>query len=313
MAIPGPFYVYERGVEVGWKLKDKPKTMKVTKALATEFAEMDAAPHDRNLSERRLQVYQRLLVSGEFRPVTWARAYCAETSGTYRVNGKHTSVMLSGISPMPEFYVTIEDYVCDTLDDVARLYATFDSKMQSRTARDIYLSFAGTVPELAEVADRNIGVSAAGMAYAVHGEGSFNLQAADRAELLLEHPEFVLWLHNIFSYVEAGDVERRSVKHLVRAAVVAAMFGTWQRVKLDSTRFWTAVRDESGEIPSLPDRKLARYLLSVGINSGAGVRRVKVVTHREVYVKCIHAWNAWRREETTNLNYYPDADVPTIR
>lgn len=109
---------------MSWKLISRPKTQKVTKALAKQFAEMDAAPHDRPLSERRLQVYTRLLNEGQFRPVAWTLATCRETGGTYRINGKHTSVMLSNLEDIPEFYVTIEEYSCDTLEDVARLYAT---------------------------------------------------------------------------------------------------------------------------------------------------------------------------------------------
>src|SRR4051812_22803639 len=111
---------------MGWKLTGRPKTQKVTKALAKAFVDMEAAPHDRPLSERRLQVYEKLLYMGEFRPVTWASAYCVETGETYRVNGKHTSIMLSGLEVLPDFFVTIEEYECDTLQDVAKLYSTFD-------------------------------------------------------------------------------------------------------------------------------------------------------------------------------------------
>ncbi len=147
---------------MGWKLISKPQTVRVTKKIAKEFAEMDPAPHDRPLSERRLQVYQRIFTDGGFRPCTWAKAICEETNGIYRVNGKHTSTFLSGLETLPEYYVTIEDYQCDTLEDVARLYATFDSKMQSRTASDINMSFAATIPELRELPRNRSWQNAAG-------------------------------------------------------------------------------------------------------------------------------------------------------
>jgi hypothetical protein len=116
-----------------YQLKGKPVTQRVTKKLAAEFAEMDPAPRDRPLSERRLSVYRSLWSRGLFRPCTWARAYCAETGGLYRVNGKHTSTLLAGLSEIPEFYVTVEDYQCDTLEDVAHLYGTFDSRLPAGT------------------------------------------------------------------------------------------------------------------------------------------------------------------------------------
>ena len=33
---------------------------------------------------------------------------------------------------------------------------------------------------------------------------------------------------------------------------------------------------------------------------------------RWVGMKCLHAWNACRKGETTNLNYYAKADVPSV-
>jgi len=289
---------------MSWKLIDRPKTQKVTAKLAKSFAEMDPAPHDRPLSERRLQVYQRLLAAGEFRPVTWASALCLETGGVYRVNGKHTSTLLSGCDPMPEFYVTVEEYECDTLEDVAKLYATFDSKMMSRTARDINASFAACVPELAPLSPYNVSTAVSGMAYCLWGEEAYSHQPAERAELMLEYPEFVLWING---YVGSKN------KPLNRAAVAAAMFATWRKSRSAATEFWNAVREETGTSPDLPDRKLAKWLGQSGVNYGKGAARVKKVGNREFYVKCLHAWNAWRRGETTNLNYYADKKVPAVQ
>lgn len=302
-----------------WKLIGKPRTQKVTKFLATQFAEMDPAPRDRPLSERRLQVYQRILKEGGFRPVTWASAVCKETGGVYRVNGKHTSVMLSTASPLPDFYVTIEEYECDTLEDVAKLYGTFDSNLQSRSARDIYLSFASTVKELVGLPDRTISLAVAGMSMHLTGSGTPGSksrdQAADRAELLLEHPDFVVWINNILTSGSAARSKqegRAQSRHLLRQPVVAAMMGCWQKNKIQATEFWAAVRDETGARPDLPDRKLARYLTVTGVDSGGGSRRLRPVTPREMYVKCIHAWNAWRKDEPTELKYYADKDVPAF-
>lgn len=308
---------------MSWQLLDKPQTLKVTKKLAREFAEMDPAPHDRALSERRLQVYQRLFKEGSFRPCTWAKALCVETEGVYRVNGKHTSTLLAGLGELPEFYVTVESYQCDTLEDVAKLYATFDSNLQSRTARDIYLSFAGTVPELREMPARTLVLAVTGMNVFLGGtyltpSGStvVRSQPAERAEALFDHPEFVIWLNQILSAGSdnsRGRDGRAQARHLMRAPVVGVMMGTWKKSQTAATEFWSAVRDETGESPQRPDRKLARYLLTAGVDMGGGTRRVKTVHPREMFAKCIHAWNAWRKQETTNLNYYADKDVPAIK
>lgn len=296
---------------MGWKLVSSPKTYKATRKLAERFATMDPAPKDRLLSERRLQVYEQLLGRGEFRPVTWASAYCEETDGTYRVNGKHTSVLLSRANPLPELYVTVEEYACDTLEDVARLYATFDSKMQSRTANDIYRSFASCVPELDIVSQRVISLSIGGVWYAQYQDNyTTNRSAAERAEAILEHHDFALWAYQVFP----GGAKPAS--HLLRLAVFAAAFATYQKSKEAATQFWLAVIEESGTKADLPDRKLAKYLLThfsaKGGHQGAKSMRYRV-GDREIFVKCLHAWNAWRRGEATNLQYYAEADIPAVK
>lgn len=296
---------------MGWKLINKPKTVRVTRVFAKEFADMDPAPHDRPLSERRLSVYRSLFQQGLFRPCTWAKAYCNETNGWYRVNGKHTSTLLSILETVPEFYVTLEEYSCDTLNDIARLYATFDSKLQSRTSRDINVSFAATVPELACISGRVVNLAVAGMAYHLMGSHASRKQPAERAELLLEHTEFVLWLDGLLGLQTKGTLEdgRKSAQHLHRSAVVAAAMATWMKAPEKATVFWTAVRDETGEKNILPDRKLAHWLLVTGTNN-RGVTTEKRADEREFYSRCIHAWNAWRKNERTEMRYYPDKDVP---
>lgn len=302
---------------MSWKLIDRPKTVKATKSLIKQFVEMTPAPHDRPLSERRIGVYEKLLAAGQFRPVTWASALCGETEDVYRVNGKHTSILLSRLEKLPEFYVTVEEYECETLEDVAKLYATFDSNMQSRTARDIYLSFAATVPELANVSDKVICAGIGGVGYQKHGQGLSNIQAAERAEAVLDQPEFVLWLSDLLQgapgIAETGSATRSKLKvsHLYRQPVVAAMFASWQKAKAAATEFWSAVRDETGPVPTSPDRKIARWLVTSSLTMKANTRVRKAGT-RETYVKCLHAWNAWRKGESTNLNYHADAKVPAV-
>ena len=297
---------------MSWKLTARPVTQKITRQLVKEFVEMDPAPHDRPLSERRLAVYRKMFAEGMFRPCTWARASCLETNTMYRVNGKHTSLVLNEMAKLPDFYVTIETYQCDSMDDVARLYSTFDSGIQSRTANDIYLSFAATVPELAGISAEVITKAAAGISFNLWGV-TFNTayQPAERAENLLIYPEFVTWLQNIFTGTLSGESSKR---HIRRVACVAAMHGSWLKNRQEATKFWEMVRDGTGASPGTPDRKLEKFLLTTGVDTGNGSRtRTRKAQPREIYVRCIHAWNAWRKNESTNLNYFPDAEIPSFR
>lgn len=289
---------------MSWKLIGKPSTYALNHKLAQEFAEMESVPRDRPLKETRLMVYSRLITDNQFGPVTWAKARCKETNCVYRVNGKHTSTLFSRMEPMPQLYVTVQSYECDTLDDVAKLYSTFDSKMQTRNANDIAMSFAGTVPELAILSRRLISHAVAGLAYREWQDESSGKQPQERAELLLEHSQFVVWLDEFFRGTAA-------YAHLDRAPVIAAMLGSYAKSQARSIQFWTTVRDETGESPNMPDRKLAKFLLTKSL-SGTGTMPSRIVTRREMYVKCIHAWNAWKKGETTDLKYFAQARVPAF-
>lgn len=287
-----------------YKLKGNPKTVRVTQKLAAEFATMEPAPHDRPLSERRLQIYGRVLEAGGFRPCTWARAHCKETGAVYRVNGKHTSTLFSGLEKLPELYVVIEDYLCDTLHDVARLYGTFDTRAQARTTNEINASFAGAIPELAGIEARIISYCVTGLCFHKWQEQYSQKPAVERAEELIENADFVLWV--------AAILKDKNAQHLRRGTVVGAMFATYQKNSEAAGQFWMAVRDETAPVRTAPDRVLAHWLLTNAVSHGPGAKAGRrSASQREFYVRSIHAWNAWREGRTTDLKFYKDAKIPT--
>lgn len=299
---------------MSWTLSGHPKTQKITKQLAEKFANMDPAPHDRPLSEVRLKVYEKIIMAGGFRPVDWAAAYCKDTGSTYRVNGKHTSTLTSGmgLDAVQDLYAVVSYYECDTLEDVARLYSTYDSKTQSRTANDINQSFASCVPQLEGVDSRTINLCTGAIWYSQILEAYKNMQQAERAEALLEHHDFVVWVYDLLGRNTSG---KGKTAHLKRMPVIAAMYSTWNKAPQVAKRFWEAVRDETGARPEEPSRKLAKFLL---LNSTLNMRgdgksgryRVK---EREFFVKSVHAWNAYRTDEPTNLNYTATAKPPSVK
>ena len=291
------------------------KVVRVTQALADEFANM-ASVVERPVGERRLMVYERIMKAGEFRPCTWGKAYCKETGQWYRVNGQHTSVLYSRLLPelVEPPYVTLEIYQCETLDDVAKLWATYDNKLQSRSVSDINHSFASVVPELKDVRRRVIDLCVSGIwQHSVGGSRggciSRTADAPERAEVLLDETEFVLWVDKMI-----GSGVTNGHRHLCRAGVVAAMYATWKKAKGASTTFWESVRDETGATPDCPDRKLSRWLLTTISHAGGDRPQSKKADSREMYVRGIYAWNAWRRgEKLQHIKYHPTAKCPSAQ
>src|ERR1051325_5018269 len=124
--------------------------VQITKELATKYVEMTPAPGDRPLSEVRMRTYRKALNDGRFRPMTWASGHLPDGS-EFRVNGKHTSLLFQEHGGNPGMIVFVEIYDCDLMDDVAELYATFDSRVSARTNSDIFFSFAQANPQLGEI------------------------------------------------------------------------------------------------------------------------------------------------------------------
>lgn len=295
---------------MGKMMLGPPKTQLASKNLVKEFYEMEPAPHDRPLSERRLLVYRRILDEGSFRPVTWASAVCLETNCTYRVNGKHTATLLhEKLDNLPELHIIVERWQCDTLRDVAALYGTFDSSIASRTTKDINASFAATIPELTGLPSLYINMTVTANANLKYDENMLKrISPAEKAEHLIDRVDFVLWLRDIVTNTSGTSGSR----WMLRAPVVQAMMATYDRSPNKARDFWILVKDESAPERDDATRTLARYLIRVIIAGGnmskPGDR--KIVTPREIYAKCIHAWNAWRRNETTSLNYFAKAPLP---
>ncbi len=295
---------------MGYELVGTPRTERVTQALATKFRDMDPVPHDRPLNPKRVEAYRKMLAAGLFRPVQWATVHCNETQATYRVNGKHTSNLFAEYEELPQaVHATIEHYHCDDLDDVARLYATFDSRTQVRTTNDINRAFAAIDPELSEIPTKIINLCVTAISYCKHGDGYARVPAAERAECLLDEANkgFVGWLHGLLG----NSSNREATRLLWRSPVVSAMYASYQKSRRDANEFWLAVRDGTGETPRAPDRVLNRFLLSKSIKGSAGsARSSQLVGQREMFVKCLHAWNAWRRDTTTDLKYHAQAKIP---
>lgn len=295
---------------MAYELVGTPKTENVTRSLATQFRDMDPVPHDRPLNPKRVEAYRKMLAAGLFRPVQWATVYCGETQATYRVNGKHTSNLFAEYEQLPQpIHATIEHYHCDDLDDVARLYATFDSRTQVRTTNDINRAFAAVDPDLSELPSRLVNVCVSAICYSTWGDKSASRSAADRAEVLLEDESkaFINWASSVL------QSPNETTAHLWRSPVVAAMNTCYRKCKRDANEFWLAVRDGTGATPKAPDRILQKFLLSRGVapNGGTDHRRKKTtVSTREMYVRCIHAWNAWRRDTTTDLKYHAQGRIP---
>lgn len=302
--------VEEERPPVGWELVSA-KTVPVTRKLATEYADMEATLVERPFKQKKADRFRVLLENGEFRPCGFAKAHCKEDGKDYRTNGQHCSKMYAEIGPADNDlyegqFVHVEEYVCDTLADVARLFGTFDSKEQARSGNDINHSFAQTIPKVRDLDPKLVNLAVGALVYAgapSNMGGGKHHTAAERAEVLVENKSFVLWLKPLI-----GE-KTEDTSPLRRVPVVAAMFKTWQTGKDEAKVFWTAVRDESGEKPELPTRKLMKFLRGL---AATGKLATEKVVPKTVYGKALEAWVMHKEGRTGNLKYTNDQDLPEV-
>lgn len=289
-----------------WSI-EKIEVRKVTKQLVNEFVSMERLPNDRELREKRLLFLKEQLEQGRFRTCEWASVHCKETNKTYRVNGKHTSTMFGQMETVPNAQVIVERYACETMQDAADLYATFDSRESARSTNDINQAFAASVPELRGVRTRAINNCVVGMYFAMTEARCSGENAVARAERLLTEYQFVLWAAPYMAETGGKDKNRA---HLSRGPVCGAMFLTFKAAPGDAQEFWHRVQQETDEAGS-PTRVLARYLIMSSLHAARGSAK-KRSEPREMYVKCLHAWNAWCNNQATELKYYAEKEVPKV-
>jgi len=123
----------------------------------------------------------------------------------------------------------------------------------------------------------------------------------ERAEALIANVDFASWLHRLANYHQDGG------RFLLRGPVVGAIYGTYRKSKSASREFWEMVKTGDGRPAKAPDRKLRDFLMLHSVQSGRGAKLARATIPKEFFVKSILAWNAWRRNEPTDLKYYHDA------
>lgn len=280
---------------------------KLTAKLVEEFVGMERLPHDRELRGKRVDFLMKEVESDSFRTCEWASCFCKQTGKTYRINGKHTSTVFSQLSKLPNIPIVVERYSCDTLEQCAQLYGTFDSKESARTSSDINYTFAASVPELCDIPIRTLNICVSGMAYAIL---ELNVTSETPLEKAARIPQEVPFLRWAAQFIRGGGSTSVSKIGMNRSPVAAAMYKTFHANTNLATEFWTLVVEESSSLASCPTRKLARSLVTTSVRGSSRIR--KSTGNHEMMVKCIHAWNAWCTGEETRLAYHPEAATPAV-
>jgi len=279
----------------------KIETPMLTPELVTWFRSLPNLEGDRDQTttqgRQRIAWLARLCQDGEFYSPDWAVALW--NGQQYRVNGGHSSAMLANAdgSGFPRHLpVILRRFQCDSYRDVVELFNHFDNRKSIRTASDKSKVHKSVHQELSRIAPSYINRMLTGIQcfYAdgctTHGDED------ERTKLIHQETDFLAW---------AGRFVR--TRHLGRSGVIACMYRTFHADRELANTFWDTVLAENAPSPSHATRVLATFLRGLDVPPNKGRWDT-----RAVYIKCIHAWNAWQTDTATDLKYYPAAGVPNL-
>ena len=278
------------------------RPLKPTAEEAKKYRDMTPCPGDRALNRNRVNKLRRQVAEGKFHGGEWAVCLCKQTGLWYRVNGKHTATVLADLDRVPDgVTVTLKQFEADTLADLAILYSTYDTS--SRNNYDLNRAFQANHEVLAPLSPKIVNLSISGLSWHFYESMHATKNPQEKAELLYQHADFAVWANRFR--------DQRGCFHLLRVPVFAAMARTWLKDSKAADRFWDLVRYESGPVFTSPDRKLAAWLKSIYLRVDRWTKaKQRPAEDKEIMVKCLHAWNAWRENRDTDLRYYRDKPIP---
>lgn len=288
------------------------KVLTPNRKLIEQFATMEPAPGDRPPRPSITADLRKKYFAGQFRSCLWACVRCKQTGKLYRLNGKHSSQLFQSMNGefKPYFKVEVEDWgTVDTLEEVAELYNRYDPPKSARSTGDTNRSVAATIPELAEMSMPFVNLCVSSICLAKMGDKFHELTSQlQRAEYLRKEVKFAQWMEELVGSCPG----MKESKHLWRSPVGAAMYLTFHKDAKAASEFWNKVKI-GGATPKSPEQKLERFLLGASLGTTSRASAAATVGRREMLVKCLHAWNAWRTGSVTDLKYYPATDIPKVQ
>lgn len=259
-------------------------------ALPTYGGDRD---RDTPQGKRRIEWLRHKLIDGTFYSPSWA---IAEFNGTtYRIDGGHSSRMIDCLNgDIPSgLTAVIRTFTCGDKADMAHLFDQFDARRSMRTGVDKIRAHKAVESSLSHVSPTCAAIAVRGIAFWESQCGEETAIDEDqRIGLLHEHQEFVCWSYKYLKH-----------RYLNRMSIAAAMFETsfaYSQQTGSCTKFWDLVATEGAEQGNAT-RTLASFLRDTFRTNTNSIG--KRWDGRAIYCKCIHAWNAWVNNTTTQLKY----------
>lgn len=257
-------------------------------------------PWERGLRDNHVEYLMGEMQKSTFLPETvcLASCFCDEDGFEYRINGQHccwarTQLTETGKDAIKPFQVTYVRYKASTIEDVRRLYASYD-RAAPRTRSNIIEAYLA-------------------------GRGEFNDHTISLVKLTAQALALWLWesptergKHSAddIAYLMCKDHARTvglvldfcdetpnliSIKYMRRSPVLAAMLETFSKAVKPSIEFWYQIKIGLGFTgENDPRLRLRDALMAYGVQKSAVHAEKKYTDTESMYRWCISCWNFWR-------------------
>ena len=229
-----------------------------------EARKAEDMPGERKLKASRLTAIRSWIANKRFCRAHFAYAECAEDGKTYRVNGQHTSTVLSECNDddpkafdfPKDIQVDLEFWKCDTKSELSDIFDTFDNPKSARTNDDKLGVYQAQYSDLQGVSRKvcKAGLQAINELRRQKNEDGKPAVALRETGLLLaetEVREFIRWL---MSFDNAPN------RLWANQGIGAAMAESFYEDRDSSDAIWSQVIDEANPDPRDPKRLWASQI-----------------------------------------------------
>lgn len=278
------------------------KAYDITKKLAEEFRDMNEVPGERPFRPARIEALTADIERGRMISFRWS--YAKIGSDKYRLNGKHTSHIFSNGIKIPEGakpQAFVEVFECDSIDDALVLWSAYDPIISGRNLNDTLSTYISSNEGIKSVKRSVVKAALSGLVFEFFGysQGKASINNFSKVHLLDGKEAFIQWLETVYE-----------AKMFNRAVVVSSMWKMWNINKSDCSKFWTEVQNNSNPNPLSGSRYLRDELYTTTIH-GKTPKRSRLLTPKELHIRCILSWNAWRRNQDVKFfRTNPDMKIP---
>ncbi len=269
--------------------------IEVSPIQAMEYRELNKFESQRKIWPRHVQFLTNEMKSGGFRTGEFGLAVLP-TSERFLVNGQHQ--IESIIQSRTTIRALLEKWACDEMQDIAKLYRKYDTNRVKG------------IGDMTRVEADVRGITWPYSISCLPVTGLRQLLPAGQKQTISKEMLVEQIKHNMEEGAFLNEMIIGVAGRFIRnGAVAAAMITTSRKDINDAHEFWVKVRDGEGLTKEMPEYRLRGFLID---NAGRRQYGFNMATPQIALHKCILAWNAFRKNKSTNLRVKRGSKTPDV-